>query len=57
MNIVVIDNVPTGLAIGTGVRVGRVISDRVLDGGSREVCFADVRARRSGGGQVTVSGS
>jgi len=30
---VVIDNVPTGLAIGTGSRVGRVMSGRILDGG------------------------
>ncbi len=29
----VIDNVPTGLAIGTGGRVGRVMSGRILDGG------------------------
>ena len=45
---VVIDNVPTGLAIGTGGRVGRVMSGRILDGGSRKGCFTDVRAHRSG---------
>jgi hypothetical protein len=28
----VIGNVPTGLAIGTGGRVGRVMSGRILDG-------------------------
>ena len=44
----VIDNVPTGLAIGTGGRVGRVMSGRILDGGSRKGCFTDVRAHRSG---------
>ncbi len=37
----VIDNVPTGLAIGTGGRVGRVMSGRILDGGSRKGCFTD----------------
>ena len=31
----VIGNVPTGLAIGPGGRVGRVMSGRILDGGSR----------------------
>ena len=44
----VIDNVPDGLAIGTGGRVGRVMSGRILDGGSRKGCFTDVRAHRSG---------
>ena len=43
-----IDNVPTGLTIGTGARVGRVMSGRILDGGSRKGCFTDVGARRSG---------
>ncbi len=33
----VIDNVPTGLAIGTGGRVGRVMSGRILDVRSRIV--------------------
>jgi len=44
----VIDNVPTGLAIGQGGRVGRVMSGRILDGGSRKGCFTDVRAHQSG---------
>ena len=43
----VIDNVPTGLAIGTGGRVVRAMSDRMLDGGSRKGCFTDMRAHRS----------
>jgi hypothetical protein len=29
------------LAIGTGGRVGRVMSGRILDGGSRKGCFTD----------------
>ena len=32
----VIGNVPTGLAIGPGGRVGRVMSGRILDGGFAE---------------------
>ena len=44
----VIDNVPTGLAIGQGGRVGRVMSGMILDGGSRKGCFTDVRAHQSG---------
>ncbi len=43
----VIDNGPTGLAIGTSGRVVRVMSDRILDGGSRKGCFTDMRAHRS----------
>lgn len=45
---VVIDNVLMRLAIGEGGRVGRVISDRILDGGSRKGCFTDVPAGGSG---------
>ena len=48
---VVMDNVLMGLAIGTGGRVGRVMSGRILDGGPRKGCFTDVRARRSGIGR------
>ena len=44
----VIDNVPMGLAIGTGGQVGRVMSSRILDVASRKGCFTDVRAHRSG---------
>ena len=43
-----IGNVLTGLTVGTGGRVGRVMSGRILDGGSRKRPFTDVRARRSG---------
>jgi hypothetical protein len=53
---VVIDNVPTGLAIGRGGRVGRVMSGRILDGGSRKGCFTDVRSRRSGIGRYWSRG-
>ena len=40
-----IGNVLTGLTVGTGGRVGRVMSGRILDGGSRKRPFTDVRAR------------
>jgi len=42
-----IDNVPTVLAIGTGGWVVRVMSGRILDGGSHKGCFTDMRAHRS----------
>lgn len=43
-----IGNVLRGFTVGTGGRVGRIMSGRILDGGFRKSPFTDVRARWSG---------